>query len=175
MSAPWESPIERAESQHQVARELRGIMVRAQELAAERGAPAAEAEHLLIAIAEHPHSRGGAFLASHGLDAATLVAAFKAEREHALRGAGIAGFSEGDLAATPRRRKPRWGTSARDTWERGFRMARGGREHVSSLNLVVGALSAELGTVPRALNLAGIDRDKILGQALVEAAKGMKR
>src|SRR5215218_2152198 len=62
MSAPWDAPIERAGSQHQVARELRGIMVRAQELAAERGAPAAEAEHLLIAIAEHPQSRGGAFL-----------------------------------------------------------------------------------------------------------------
>ena len=175
MSAPWDAPIERAGSQHQVARELRGIMVRAQELAAERGAPAAEAEHLLIAIAEHPQSRGGAFLVSNGLDAETLVSAFRAEREHALGAAGIAGFRDSDLTATPRRRKPRWGASARDSWERGFRMARGGRDHVSSLNLVVGALSAELGTVPRALSLAGIDRDKILGQALVEATKGMKR
>lgn len=175
MNDTWEAPIERAGSQHQVARELRGIMTRAQDLAAESGAAAAEAEHLLLAIVEQPTSRGGAFLVGHGLDAAAVRQALRAEREHALGTAGVAGFHGSDLAATPRRRKPRWSASARDAWERGFRMARGGRDHVSSLNLVVGLLSAELGTVPRALRLAEIDRDKILGQALVETTKGLTR
>lgn len=175
MSAPWEQQKNRAERQHDIARELRAVMTRAQELAAERGAPAVEAEHLLLATAEYPQSRGGAFLAVQGLDADALRAAFRAEREHALGGLGLPGFRESDLVATPRRRKPRWGTSARESWERGFRMARGGREHVSSLNLVVGVLSAELGTVPRALSLAGVDRHKILGHAMVEATKGLNR
>ena len=173
MTTPRE-PRNRAEGQHAAAREFRSLMERSQQEAAARGAGAVEAEHILLALATMPDSRGGAFLLANGLDRAMLEAALLAERRHSLGVIGAPQFPEADLKAARRRFKPRWGASAREAFDRGMRMARS-REHVSTINLVVGALVAELGTVPRMLELAGVDRHQILGRAKVEAAKGNTR
>lgn len=161
------------QSTQHAGRELRLLMELAQQEAADRGAAAVEAEHILLALGAMPDSRGGAFLVTTGLDRAALEAALVAERQHSLRSVGAPIFPDADLKATRRRHKPRWGASSREAFERGMRVSRG-RENVSTLNLVVGALMAELGTVPRMLGLAGVDRHQILGRAMVEAAKGTK-
>ena len=173
MSLPWD-PKDRPR-QHDVARELRAILQRSQLEAAERGSATIEAEHLLLAVTAFPESLGATFLAECGLDHAALDAALIAERRHSLESVGAPQFSASDLTAAPRKLRPRWGASSRETFNRGFRMARGGRDHASTLNIVVGALSAELGTVPRMLSIAGVDRHQILGRATVQATKGLSR
>jgi len=164
----------RMEIQHATAREFRTLMERSQQEAAERGAGTVEAEHILLALAGMPDSRGGAFLVAHGLDRETLDAALTAERRHSLGSVGAPVFGDTQLAATPRRVKPRWGASSREAVQRGMRLSRS-REDAGTLNLVVGALMAELGTVPRMLALAGVDRHQILGRATVEVANGRSR
>ncbi len=161
------------QSAHAEGRELRLLMELSQQEAARRSASTVEAEHILLALAALPDSRGGAFLIANGLDRAALEEALVAERRHSLGSVGAPVYAEADLKAARRRHKPRWGASSRDAFDRGMRVSRG-RENVSTLNLVVGALMAELGTVPRMLGLAGVDRHQILGRATVEAAKGTK-
>ena len=169
-----------------VVLDLPGVVARSQRLsheveqfgsqqeAASRGSAAVEAEHILLALAAMPDSRGGAFLIANGLDRAALETALLAERRHSLATIGAPEFPETELRAARRRVKPRWGASSREALERGMRMARS-REHVSTINLVVGTLIAELGTVPRMLSLAGVDRHLILGRATAESAKGNSR
>lgn len=161
------------QSAHAEGREIRQLMELSQQEAARRSASTVEAEHILLALAALPDSRGGAFLIANGLDRAALEEALVAERRHSLGSVGAPVYAEVDLKAARRRHKPRWGASSRDAFDRGMRVSRG-RENVSTLNLVVGALMAELGTVPRMLGLAGVDRHQILGRATVEAAKGTK-
>jgi D-alanyl-D-alanine carboxypeptidase len=168
-----QEPRNRFELQHAAAREFRTLAELAQAEAAARGASAIEAEHVLIALADMPQSRGGAFLVANGLDRDTLDAALAAERRHSLGSVGAPLFGDDQLAATRRKVRPRWGASSRDALDRGMRVSRS-RENASTLNLVVGALMAELGTVPRMLALAGVDRHQILGRATVEAAKGQR-
>lgn len=164
----------RFETQHAAARELRTLMERSQAEAAERGAANVEAEHVLLALATMPDSRGGAFLVANGLDRDALESALAAERRHSLGSVGAPVFGDAQLAATRRRTKPRWGASSREAFDRGMRVSRS-REDAGTLNLVVGALMAELGTVPRMLALAGVDRHQILGRATVEVANGRTR
>jgi D-alanyl-D-alanine carboxypeptidase len=163
----------RFETQYATAREFRQLADLAQAEAAERGAAVIEAEHVLIALAGMAESRGGAFLVANGLDRDALDEALLAERRHSLRSVGAPVFGDEQLVATRRKLRPRFGASSREALERGMRVSPG-RENASTLNFVVGALMAELGTVPRMLALAGVDRHQILGRATVEAAKGQR-
>jgi ATP-dependent Clp protease ATP-binding subunit ClpA len=172
MSIPRETR-HQGEAQHQAAREVRRAIERAIVDAVERGSAAVEAEHLLLALSNLPDSRGGAFLIANGLTREVLESALLAERQHSLGSVGAPQFPASDVKATRRKSRPRWGASAREAFERGFRVSRN-RERGTTLNLVVGALMAELGTVPRMLSLAGIDRHQLLGRATVEAVKGTK-
>jgi ATP-dependent Clp protease ATP-binding subunit ClpA len=156
---------------HAGARELRTILDAVEREAAQRGSATIEAEHLLLALAARPDSEGGAFLLSHGLDVAALEGALETERRHSLDSVGAPAIAATHLAATRRSRRPRWGASARDALDRGMHVGRG-HQGASTLNLVVGALVAELGTVPRMLALAGIDRHRLLGRALSGVAQG---
>jgi ATP-dependent Clp protease ATP-binding subunit ClpA len=149
--------------------ELRAIGRRAIEEAVARRAGTVEAEHVLLAILARPDSPAARSLAASGLDHGTLTSALDAERERSLRAAGIAPVFAAALAATPRPAKPGWGASIRDVLRRADKpAAKDGRPSALELELVAAILRANLGTVPRALALAKVDRQSLLdrlGQA----------
>lgn len=149
-------------AEHDFANVARRTITRAIDEATEAGASAVEAEHLLLAIVGHPEQVGPA-LADLGLDRAAVVAMLEAERRRSLAAAGIDEVDEGRLAATPRRTRPGWGTSAREAIVRGGKLGRRrDRQRVSEADLLAGVLLAELGTVPRAFAIAGVDRAALL-------------
>ena len=149
-----------------VSRALRGVIIDAVAEAQRRGAPAVEAEHLLLALSldtTTPIARG---LASVGLDHAGIERALRAERDAALEAAGVAPIPEDRLAAAPRPARPRWGASAREALVGAHRIAaRTHRARTAEHDLLDALLRLQLGTVPRAIAIAGIDR-----QAIIDAA-----
>jgi len=141
----------------------RRTIVRAVEEATDAGALAVEAEHLLLAIASEPE-QVGPVLDEFGLDRAAVLGMLAVERERSLATAGIGSVDRGRLAATPRRTRPGWGTSAPEAIVRGSRLGRRDRQRTSEADLLTGILQAELGTVPRAFAYAGVDRAAVVAR-----------
>lgn len=144
---------------------LKTVIVRAIDEAARRGAAKVEAEHLLLSIAASGDVAAG-MLADAGLDYAGVEAALRAERERALRAAGIEPIAEERLHATGSSR-PGWGASIREALDRGNFKARrdrsrAERERLAVADALIGVLRADLGTVPRAFAYAGVDRDALI-------------
>jgi ATP-dependent Clp protease ATP-binding subunit ClpA len=144
---------------------LKAVIVRSIDEAAARGAAKVEAEHLLLAIAASGDVAAGA-LADAGLDYAGVEVALRGEREHALLAAGIEPVAEERLQATGASR-PGWGASIREALKRSdFRArrdrSRAERERLAVADALIGALRADLGTVPRALAYAGVDRAALI-------------
>ncbi len=144
-----------------IAADARRVVLRAaEEEAAALGSSTLEAEHLLLAIAADPGWPAGALLAEQGLDRDGVLEALERETERSLAAVGVAA-SDFALKGPPPapRRRPRFAASAKRTLERAVRtaVARGDRR-VTAEHLLVGLLRADLGTVPRALDAAGLDR-----------------
>lgn len=142
---------------------VRGVVIASVAEAQRRNSTLVEAEHLLLAL-----SRGGSgpireALAAAGLDPAGLEAAFRAEREVGLRVAGVEPPGEERLISSPRVARPRWGASAKEALARAHRVASANRRQRSGeADLLTAILGLELGTVPRALTLAGVDRPAVV-------------
>ena len=127
-----------------------------------------EAEHLLLAIVSGADSDGGRMLAAAGLDRAGLEGALREERRRSLATAGVEPPSDEALRSTRRRAAIMVGASVKQALHRGRSAGpRLGRPRRSG-DLLIGILSAELGTVPRALAIAGVDREALV--ARLEAA-----
>jgi ATP-dependent Clp protease ATP-binding subunit ClpA len=131
-----------------------------------QGSATVEAEHLLCALAASPDTPGGRLLAEAGLSRDGVLAALERETEQSLAAVGV---RLGDFAPaehTPSSRPPALATSAKRALEHAaeFLVARGDRE-ITGTDLLVGILRAELGTVPRALAAAGVDRERLLARA----------
>lgn len=144
---------------------LKAVIIRAIDEAARRGAAKVEAEHLLLSIAASGDVAAG-ILADAGLDYAGVEAALRGEREHALRAAGIEPVAEERLHAAANSR-PAWGASIREALKRGNFTARrdrsrAERERLAIADSLIGVLRADLGTVPRALAYAGVDRAPLI-------------
>jgi ATP-dependent Clp protease ATP-binding subunit ClpA len=127
--------------------QAKGVFIAAERVARQRGDRTLEAEHLLIALAE---------LGEPELAEVDVPAVLDRQFEHALSAAGV------DVkvpAPKPRLKNPGVGASAKRAIERAFHVAieRGDRKVLRG-HMLLGVLSAEEGTVPRALSLAGIDR-----------------
>ena len=140
---------------------LKAVIVRSIDEASRRGAAKVEPEHLLLSIAASGDVAALA-LADAGLDYVGVEAALRGEREHALRAAGIEPVAEERLQATGASR-PAWGSAIREALKRGNFKARRDRSRVERERLAVadaliGVLRLDLGTVPRALAYAGVDR-----------------
>lgn len=139
-----------------------------------RGAAMIEAEHLLLGFLFDRHGQGTGVLAGLGLTYDAFDRALEQERVHTLAAVGVEIPDPARLAAAPRIRsaRPRFGASAKDAWHRAARSARQRRsrgQRWTDIDLLIGILSAELGTVPRALARADLDRLTLLG-ALQDAA-----
>jgi len=141
-----------------MGRYVQSIVERAGQEAREDGSSATEAHHLLLAIAGEPETVTHQVLSSVGLDRRAIRDALDREFERSLGSVGVATFELPRASAEPGR--PRLGSSAKLAIARGFgSVARKG--DLRPAHLLVGILQAPVGTVPRALDLAGIDREDL--------------
>jgi hypothetical protein len=150
---------------------LLGASVEAQR----RGVDVAEAEHLLLALAAESLSPVGRLLADVGLDHAGVLDALAVERERSLAVAGVDPSASAGLQATrlpPTR--TRWGASLREAILRGANdakaMGRRDRRAWRQSDLLIGLLALDIGTVPRALAYAGVDREALAARARAAGA-----
>jgi ATP-dependent Clp protease ATP-binding subunit ClpA len=119
------------------------------------GSPTIEAEHLLLALADCQP-----VLADVGLDHDGVLAALDEERLRSLLAVGISA-SDFDLPPAPLTR-PRIAASSKLALARAVRAAVDRSEkRIAGGHVLLGVLAAEAGTVPRALAIAGIDRQEL--------------
>lgn len=125
-----------------------------------------EAEHLLLALAAELDSPSGGLLSETGLTHQGVLAALQRETEQSLAAVGVSLGDFAPAAHTPSSRTPTLAASAKRALERaaGFTATRRGRG-ITGADLLVGVLRAEIGTVPRALAAAGVDRARLLARA----------
>ena len=141
-------------------RDARGEATRA-------GSKTVEAEHLLLALAARSSGPVPRLLADSGLDRDGIDSALEAEHRRSLAIAGVEPLTAEQSLATPRSAVPVWGSSVREALLRGHRIAsKDRRARENNVDVLLGILQAEVGTVPRALAIAGIDRRRLLGRAL---------
>ena len=129
----------------------------ARHAAQDDGSATIEAHHLLLAIAGQEGTVAQRMLASVGLDRHAIRVALDREFEHSLQAVGVSAAAF-ELPRAGRGRPPaNIGASTKLAFERGF--GPGVRKKdLRSAHLLLGILAAEVGTVPRALALAGVDR-----------------
>jgi D-alanyl-D-alanine carboxypeptidase len=143
---------------------LETMLGRATKEAQLAGSTTVEAQHLLLAVAADRTSAAGQLLASAGLDRDAIRKALDREFERSLGAAGVTSSAFGIGPATPDPREvPRPANSVRLALERG--LGSGARKDLRSTDLLLGILEAEVGTVPRALALAGADRADLMARA----------
>lgn len=148
-----------------LSRAMRELVTRAIVEAQQRNAQLVEAEHLFLALARSESPVQSA-LADAGLDASRVEAALASERELSLRVAGVTHLDGDRLSAAQRIARPRWGASAKDALSRAHRVAAAQRRQRSAeIDLLAALFALELGTVPRALALAGVDKQAVLAAA----------
>jgi D-alanyl-D-alanine carboxypeptidase len=146
---------------------------RAMEVAAEEaqadGSQTIESQHVLLAIVADAESAPARLLRSVGLAERDVRELLRREFEHSLRVAGVAiGNSDRRTTASRRPGAKRLGASVRNAIERGVAdVQRGLRPEL----LLLGILRAELGTVPRAFALAGIDRAALIARVQLSLAE----
>jgi D-alanyl-D-alanine carboxypeptidase len=129
-------------------------------------AKAVEAEHMLLTLATDEKSEACRLLNESGLTYQQLMAALHEERRRTLAFAGVEPLDE--TAATELDRPLTLGTSAKVALKRAILVSRERpprRPHIQSTGLLVGILQAELGTVPRTLAIAGVDRCALIARA----------
>jgi ATP-dependent Clp protease ATP-binding subunit ClpA len=139
--------------------EARRVVKSAETLASGLGSPTIEAEHLLLALADCEP-----VLAEVGLDHDGVLAALEAERDRSLLAVGISA-ADFDLPPAPLTR-PRMAASSKAALERAVRAAVARSDkRIAGGHILLGVLAAEAGTVPRALAIAGVDRDELRDRA----------
>ncbi len=139
---------------------LHAIIVRAQHEARADGSAAVEAQHLLLAIAGETEPTTREVLASAGLDRDAIHGALQREFEHSLSTVGVSDATRGLPRPSRPLTHPPVGTSTKLAMERGLSSV-SRKKDLRPAHLLLGVLAAEVGTVPRALALAGVDRDAL--------------
>ncbi|WP_405142142.1 hypothetical protein OG589_33400 [Sphaerisporangium sp. NBC_01403] len=126
------------------------------------GSATVEAQHLLLAVAAQEGTAPQRVLASVGLDHQATRAALDREFDHSLATVGVsrASFGLSRPSATLKRR-PTMGATGKLALERGF-AAVSRKKDLRPAHVLLGILRGEVGTVARALALAGVDRSDLL-------------
>lgn len=144
--------------------QMRGIVLGAIEAAQVRGSAMVGPEHLLLAIASEPDSPAAAVLSEFGLDRERLEEALDDETARSLAVVGIQELSPDLLTATMRMTRPGWSSATREVFRRASFPGGRGRRRPTELDALYGVVTASVGTVPRVLEYAGIDRDALIGR-----------
>lgn len=140
--------------------DARRVVKSAETLASGLGSPTIEAEHLLLALADCQP-----VLADVGLDHDGVLAALDEERVRSLLAVGISA-ADFDLPPAPLTR-PRIAASSKLALARAVRAAVDRSDkRIAGGHVLLGVLAAEAGTVPRALAIAGIDRQELRDRAV---------
>jgi ATP-dependent Clp protease ATP-binding subunit ClpA len=138
-------------------RDARSVVKAAETQARGLGSQTIEAEHLLLALAAADEVPG--------LDHDAVLDALATERERTLMAVGIATASV-DLPPAPVTRSPRIAASAKLALGRALRVAAARSDRsIRAGHILLGVLAAEAGTVPRALDAAGVDVDELRARA----------
>ena len=135
--------------------------------ARKRGAKLIEAEHMLLALASDSESDAGRLLKESGLDHERLASALSDEHRRSLAFAGFQAPGESPMNAAKVEGPLSMGTSAKVALVRALiasRSHRTRRGRLKDVDLLRGILLAELGTVPRALAIAGVDRMTLISR-----------
>ncbi|WP_049561845.1 Clp protease N-terminal domain-containing protein [Nonomuraea sp. SBT364] len=136
---------------------LHEVLERAGHEAARDASATIEAHHLLLAVAAGHEPA----LTSAGLGYEALKDALRREFEHSLGVAGVTTAAFDLPPATPDlSRRPQLGASVKVALDRMVRSHR--KKDLRPGHLLIGILQAEVGTVPRALALAGVDRAELV-------------
>jgi D-alanyl-D-alanine carboxypeptidase len=155
-----------------VDRHLATVLERAAQEARGDGSATIEAHHLLLALAADPEPTTRETLASAGLDHATIRAALDREYGQSLLAAGVSVAAVDLPRSTPAPAgSPPLGASVKLALKRGFGSVDRKRE-LRPAHLLLGVLLAEVGTVPRALALAGTDRAALVGHVRQRLGQG---
>nr|WP_296076709.1 Clp protease N-terminal domain-containing protein [uncultured Actinoplanes sp.] len=133
---------------------LEDVLARAAREAQDDGSATVEARHLLLAVTAIDDSL-------LGLDHHAVRSALDREFTQSLATAGVRVAGDVPRASRPPSGNPGLGASAKAALERAFAAIPRKRD-ASPAHLAIGILSAEAGTVPRALDLAGVDRKALL-------------
>jgi ATP-dependent Clp protease ATP-binding subunit ClpA len=133
----------------------REAVTEAEHRARDMGAMTVEAEHLLLAITS-TDTRAARVLRAAGLDEEGLREALIAETTRSLAAVGV---TVDALHFSPYVKSPKFGHSAKLMLERSLRIALArGDKHIGAEHITLAALQPAVGTVPRALECAGVDR-----------------
>ncbi|MEV7216538.1 Clp protease N-terminal domain-containing protein [Kitasatospora cineracea] len=162
-------------------RYLHALLLRAADEARQDGSATTDAHHLLLALAtdpapgtatdQAPNTAPGTapapaavrrLLADAGLDRDGVRAALDREFAHSLHAVGVRPEARWLPRPTPGVEASRLGASTKLALERSFATAR--KKDQSAAHLLLGILRAEVGTVPRALALSGIDRTQLIAK-----------
>jgi ATP-dependent Clp protease ATP-binding subunit ClpA len=148
-----------------VAMTAREVLKHARDAASTLSSRTVEAEHLLLVLADQSTENAGKVLQEAGLDRGRIEAALREENRLSLAVAGVEPLTDGQASASRQTRTPLWGASAKAALVRGHRVAKqSGRVRETTTDLLLGILQAELGTVPRALAIAGADRAELMAR-----------
>ncbi|WP_280268446.1 Clp protease N-terminal domain-containing protein [Nocardia wallacei] len=139
------------------------IILRGESEARADGSSSMEAQHLLLAIAAEPDPDTDPVLAAAGLDHRTVRDALDREYEASLAAVGVSAEDFPLPRAHRGTGSPAMGASAKLALERTFTAVT--KHDARPVDLLLGVLAAEVGTVPRALALAGIDRTDLIARA----------
>jgi ATP-dependent Clp protease ATP-binding subunit ClpA len=148
---------------------LHAILVRAEQEAREDGSETVEAQHLLLAIAAE-RAAPQRILAETGVDHRAVRDALDREFEHSLSAVGVPRAVLDFPRPSGGSGQPRMGTSAKLVLERAFSSVPR-KKDLRPEHLLLGVLRAEVGTVPRALAMAGVDRADLTARVLRAVAE----
>jgi D-alanyl-D-alanine carboxypeptidase len=152
---------------------LHAIIVQATQEARDDASATVEAHHLLLAIAADREVTTRQLLTSAGLDHRAVREALDREFEHSLQTVGVSATAHRLPRPSPAREQPKLGATAKLAMERAFGSVSRKRD-LCPAHLLLGILQAPVGTVPRALALAGVDQSTVLEQLrqLLQTASG---
>jgi D-alanyl-D-alanine carboxypeptidase len=138
--------------------DARAVVKQAVEEARLLGSPGIQAEHLLLAISRDDYAP----LVEAGLDHDGVLRALDAEEARSLAAVGVS-IDDYELPPRPAKgRNPGFETSSKVALARATKLAVGrGEKKLVRGHILLGILEARAGTVPRALEVVGVDRTQL--------------
>lgn len=147
-----------------VPQQIRSVVVNAMHEAQRRGSASVAPEHLLLALAMARDSAAAGILGDVGLGYDALDQALDEERARSLAVVGIEDLDPALVTAISRIDRPGWASTTREVFRRAQLAGRGRRRRAAELDVLYGVVTANVGTVARALEYAGVDRDGLIGR-----------
>ena len=147
--------------------EARAAVRQAEVEARREGSRSVEAEHLLLALSNRQGADANAVLLSAGLDRDAITGALERDCRKSLIAAGVSiELPEATPANVGLAGRLRMGQSAKLVWQRAIKAAaKRSDKQLGTTHLLLGLLQAPVGTVPRALDEAGVDRSELTARA----------